>query len=234
MHSILTAPKSKLNHLGRIGVIVSARTGSRRLPGKALMPLCGMPMVIYLLERLKASRLSDEIILATTILDEDNRLANQVKKFGIKVFRGNQTNLIDRYTNAAKEHRFDTVVRITADCPFVDGVSLDYCLQTLENLPSFDLATTKGNFPVGIDFEIINFKSLFHLNQNTELSENDKEHLTLFFYKNKQKFSIFNIRPYFQFRDNDAFTIDTHEDYIKLKMIAERVGVFGSIEDICI
>jgi spore coat polysaccharide biosynthesis protein SpsF len=233
MHSILTAPKSKLNHLGRIGVIVSARTGSRRLPAKALMPLSGMPMVIYLLERLKASRLSDEIILATTILDEDNKLANVVKKFGIQVFRGNHKNLIDRYTNAAKEYRFDTVVRITADCPFVDGVSLDYCLQTLENVSSFDLATTKGNFPVGIDFEIINFKSLFLLNQRTDLSEDDREHLTLFFYKNKQKFSIINIRPYFQFRDNDAFTIDTHEDYVKLKTIAERVGVFGSIEDIC-
>src|SRR5690348_5122118 len=105
--------------LGRTGIIVAARTGSSRLPGKALLPLNGMPMILFLLERLSPLK-EARVAFATTRLESDDRLAAIVEEAGVPVFRGNAEDLVDRYVAAADHFGFDTVGRVTGDCPFVD------------------------------------------------------------------------------------------------------------------
>ena len=86
----------------------------------------------------------------------------------------------------------------------------------------FDLATTKGFFPVGIDYEIYRAEIMRKIHESVNLSKSEKEHLTLYFYNNKQLFNIVNIFPKKEWKSNNIFTVDTKADYLKIKNIVSK------------
>lgn len=205
----------------KFGVIVAARTGSSRLPGKALLPLKGIPMVLFLIRRLLASRLAEQIVFATTTLVDDDFLSTLVSNEGIPVFRGSNKDVVERYVNAADKFGMEFVVRVTGDCPFVDGVTLDYCLGYCEKLGRFDLASTKKRFPVGIDYEIYRADVMKDLHNKEELSASDREHLTKHFYDHSDKYMVRGIEPDAAWQWNGRpFTVDTLEDYEYCKRLS--------------
>lgn len=210
--------------LGKVGVIVAARTGSSRLPGKALLPLGGVPMVLFLLRRL-ISLQNAKVVLATTTLSSDDRLARLVTDAGVPVFRGDPVDLVQRYCDAAECFDFDTVVRVTADCPFVDAALIEYCLQQAQEIEEWDLATTKGQFPGGLDAEIYSADLMRRLNDSTSLSGEDREHLTLHLYKNH--YSVARLVPPADWPASSvAFTVDTAMDY---QLAEEIVASFKDV-----
>ena len=91
----------------KFGAIIAARSGSRRLPGKAILPLFGFPMIQALVKRLKTSHELSEIVFATTQLPEDDQLARIAEEEQIPVFRGSENNVLDRYVQAAKGRNFE-------------------------------------------------------------------------------------------------------------------------------
>ena len=208
------------SRMGRTGIIVAARTGSSRLPGKALLPLNGMPMILFLLARL--SPLEDAtVVLATTRLASDDRLAATVEETGVPVFRGNAEDLVDRYTAAADHFGFDTVGRVTADCPFVDAAMLKFCMEQAEALAPFDLATTKGAFPVGLDVELYPSRVMSQLNRQAGLTASDREHLTLYMYEHREAFALRQLNPPSGWqRSTRSFTVDTPADYETAQALA--------------
>lgn len=210
--------------LGRIGVVVAARTGSTRLPGKALLPLAGKPMILFLLDRIRASRLCDVILFATTTLAEDDYLAATVELAGYSVFRGANDDVVARYVEAAGAYRLDHVARITGDCPFVDAESLDYCFEQAVSLAPFDLVTTKGEFPVGIDYEIYNAATMSKLHKSEGLGKEDREHLTLHLYRHPERFRMKQLQPRNEWRCRHTFTVDTAQDYHRALEIVKRFG----------
>jgi spore coat polysaccharide biosynthesis protein SpsF len=205
---------SNLINLGKTGVLVAARMGSSRLPGKALRKLGDKPMILFLLTRLKRSQLVDKLVFCTTELDEDDRLAEIVESEGYEVFRGSNNDVVKRYVDAAQKYQIDTVIRVTGDCPFVDGESLDYCLSLANEMCPFDLVTTKGNFPVGIDYEIYSSSVMSDLYDSEKLSKEEREHLTLYMYNNSDDFHVKRVKPKKEWCDNkNQYTVDTSEDY---------------------
>lgn len=214
-------------NLNNIGVIVSARCDSKRLPKKVLLPLNGKPLIIFLLDRLKKSKNIKKLVLATTLKESDNQLVKIVENCGYDVFRGNENNLISRYVEATRKYSLDYVIRVTGDCPLVDYESLDYFIRkAISNFP-FELATTKGFFPVGIDFEMYPSEIMEKINKLKNLNAADKEHLTLYFYKNREKFKIVDVYPKNHWITSNKFTVDTIEDYIKIKDIIKRYDNFN-------
>lgn len=197
-----------------IGVILAARMGSSRLPGKAMLPLLQMPMLKLQIMRLQQSRLCKNIILATTDQPADSVLIDLANQSGISCFIGDKSDLIKRYLDCAKHFGLDYLIRITGDCPFVDGQSLDDFIEKafIDNAP-FDLATTKGNYPVGIDFELFSYETLCRVN-TLPLTKDHREHLTLYFYENLDTYKIKRIMPPSNWgQTKDHFTIDTENDY---------------------
>lgn len=210
--------------LGCIGVIVAARTGSTRLLGKVLRPLGGQPMILFLLRRIAASRHADRVILATTDLPSDDELAEMVEAVGYSVFRGAQDDVVRRYVEAAAQHGFDHVVRITGDCPFVDAESLDYCIEQALMATPFDLATTKGNFPVGIDYEIYPTPMMAALDHAGVLNTEDREHLTLHLYRYRENYRLVELKPPEQWRSIHCYAVDTPEDYARAQTLVADLG----------
>lgn len=216
----------------KYGVIIAARMGSRRLPGKALLTLKGLPMIVFLIRRLLGTKLADGIFLATTNLAEDDILAAVVSAEGIKVFRGKRDDLVQRYVDAAEKFGIEYVVRVTGDCPFVNAESLDYCLKKCEEWGDFDLANTKGEFPVGIDYEVYRAATLKGLHLNGRLDRNDREHLTLYIHNNSHRFIIHSVKPLDKWIcKEEKFTIDTATDYARaLKILRDLSTIDFNIE----
>ena len=209
---------------GRVGIVVAARSSSSRLPGKALLPLGGVPMLVFLLRRLRGLR-TGRVVLATTNLPADDALEAAAIAEGVSVYRGSEDDLVARFVGAAAIFGFDIVGRVTADCPFVDAELVDWCVSQSCSLGRYDLATTKGKFPVGLDVELYHADRMAALDAGTALSSEDREHLTLHFYNHREAFVVKSIAPPSNWTRSDrAFTVDTPADYA---LAVDIVGTLG-------
>ena len=103
-----------------IVAIIEARMTSSRLPGKVLLPVCGKPILSYLIERLKLVKSINEIVLATTINPTDDILVEFAQNLGIACFRGSENDVMQRVLDASKNSNADVIVEITGDCPIMD------------------------------------------------------------------------------------------------------------------
>ena len=218
----------------KYSVIIAARTGSHRLPAKALLPLKEIPMIVFLIRRLLDTKRANQIVFATTDLEEDNDLAALVEKEGIPVFRGENEDVVNRFVDAADRFQMEYVVRVTGDCPFTDAETLDYCLEKCEEFGEFDLATTKSLFPVGIDYEIYNAMKMRELHQMDVMDSADREHLIQYFYNQANRFDIRRINPPEKWVcPEHNFTVDTQEDYRWAQHLAESFpDIYFNVEDL--
>lgn len=207
-----------------IAVIIQARTGSTRLPGKVMKELCGKTVLAHDIERVSQAKMVDEIIIATTTHDSDDVIVQEAERLGVKVFRGSEDDVLSRYYFAAKEAEADVVVRITSDCPLIDPVILDDIIRVFLD-GSYDIVTNAGNdlskrtFPRGLDAEVFSFEMLetAHLKA---VETYQREHVTPYIYENaKSVFYYQNDVDYSKYR----WTLDTEEDWLLISAIYQRL-----------
>lgn len=159
----LTAPRRPgAPRRGRVGVVVQARMGSTRLPGKVLLPLAGRPMLAFLLERLKRCREADEVVVATTAGAQDDPVAELAAGAGVACFRGDEDDVLGRFHGAAHARGLDVVVRVTADCPLTDPALLDAMVAEFKRRGELDYLsnTLVRGFPRGLDLEVFSREAL--------------------------------------------------------------------------
>ncbi|MEN8194760.1 MAG: glycosyl transferase family 2 [Bacteroidota bacterium] len=125
--------------MGKTGIIIQARTGSKRLPNKMIIPFYKEKGVFELLLE-KITNIHDpfEIILATTISEDDNVLEKIALKYGVKTFRGSVNNVLSRFLNISDENNYDNVIRICADNPFFLTNSISQLKNEIENNDNLD------------------------------------------------------------------------------------------------
>jgi spore coat polysaccharide biosynthesis protein SpsF len=139
-------------------IVLQARTGSSRLAGKVLLPLAGKTLLERMVERVSASRLADEIVVATTIDADDDLIESVCINSGIKVFRGHPSDLIDRHYKVALEYNADVVIKIPSDCPLIDPAVIDKVLQFyFDNAARYDFVSNlhPATYPDGNDVEVM-------------------------------------------------------------------------------
>ena len=197
-----------------IGVIIQARMGSTRLPGKVMMELQGKSVLSHVIDRLKQSRLLNTIIVATTDKEEDSIIAKEALGNGAKVFRGSEQNVLSRYYFAAKENNLDVIVRVTSDCPLIDSKILDdllgfYLSNHYDIVSNAGPELTQRTYPRGLDVEIFTFEVLEMTFINaTQLYQ--KEHVTPYIYESSNRVYIY--KNEFNY-SNHRWTLDTKEDF---------------------
>ena len=174
-------------------IILQARLGSKRLPGKVLKKINGKTILEYTIERLKKTRLSKNIIVATTKREEDQKILRMAKKMNCYIFAGSTNNVLNRYYKAASYYDVKNIVRVCSDSPLIDPKIINKVyLFYLKN--NYDYVSNKivPSYPIGMGVEILNFQSLEKANKLTKNSY-DKEHVTAYIYKNPKKFKIKNV-----------------------------------------
>lgn len=167
-----------------IVAIIQARTSSKRLPDKVLLPLINKPMILFQLERIKGSKILDKIIVATSDESTDDNLARLVTEEGYLCFRGSLKNVLKRYADCIKNFPFDVVVRITGDCPLMDPKLIDeivlYYLKNDFQYISNSLDEKYLSVPDGLDIEVFDSSILAIALEKAKL-ESQKEHVTPWF-----------------------------------------------------
>jgi spore coat polysaccharide biosynthesis protein SpsF len=149
----------------RVVAIIQARMSSSRLPGKVLLDIGGQPMLARVVARTSRSVTVDQVLVATTTDASDDPVAACCDSIGVTYTRGSMHNVLDRYYQAAKQSKADVVVRITADCPVIDPVLIDDCINTLLG-GSFDFTCNRlpppftRTYPIGLDTEVCTFAAL--------------------------------------------------------------------------
>lgn len=194
----------------RACVIIQARMGSTRLPGKVLKELCEKPMLYHIIQRTEQTAGIDTIMVATSIHQEDDPVAAYASDIGLPCFRGSEEDVLERFYGAAKAlgvGERDVIVRLTADNPFVDPVVLQKLLTYFEECP-YSYASTSG-YPLGLGGEVFTFRKLEEAFQFAR-KQYEREHVTPYMYRNADEIGqIVSPKNYSQYR----FTVDTPEDF---------------------
>jgi spore coat polysaccharide biosynthesis protein SpsF len=208
-------------------IILQARTGSRRLPGKVLKNLKGRPMLVQQLNRLKRCQLVDEIVVATTATPADDSIVDVARREDVRWFRGSEQDVLSRYVGAAAVSQAEIVVRVTADCPLIDPEQTDKVILELEShAGDCDYASNviKRTFPQGLDTEAFFCDVLERIDRLARSAES-REHVTYFL--RLERPDLFSVRSVTDREDNSdlRWTVDTPKDFEMVQQIYEKLAL---------
>lgn len=217
----------------RVVLIIQARMGSSRLPGKSMMDLAGAPLVARILERVKRCTKLDDIVLAIPDTEKDRVLMDLGESYGIKVFAGSENDLVERYYQAALWSKADIVGRLPADNATPEPAEIDrivdYHLSLGRRGFSSNLSVIgDSEYPDGIGAEMFDFSLL----EEARARHNDprqREHVHLNFYDystgqavDEQWCSISTIKCPEGFRRPDLILdVNTQEQYEFMRQLYE-------------
>ena len=144
----------------KIIAIVQSRTTSTRYPNKVLSKIGKNSVTQLIIKRLNKSKLIDDIVFTIPSNFRNNKLFNHLKKLNVNIFRGSESNVLDRYFRTATKFKASTIVRITGDCPLVDPQLIDNMLRVFHKKKLDFFYTLPKSFPDGFDVEIFSFQTL--------------------------------------------------------------------------
>jgi spore coat polysaccharide biosynthesis protein SpsF len=204
----------------RVAVVVQARMSSTRLPGKVLRPLAGAPALARMMERVARVSLAQSIVVATSDRADDDPLAEMCGAHGIPISRGPLDDVLARFVQAVPPE-FDTVVRLTGDCPLIDPALVDRHVELFLRDRSRSRYVTNAverTFPDGLDVEVVARDLLVRAEREAD-SAFDREHVLTWAREHAR------LEPVTQPSDLSAlrWTLDTSADYDAISAIYEAL-----------
>lgn len=194
--------------------------GSRRLPGKMLLDLHGLPVIGWVVKRLAQSSLLSSIVVAIPDTKENDVLADYLNDLGIDLYRNSEEDVLTRFIMATRYVNADYIVRICADNPLV-------CASEIDHLIDFFLQETcdyaynhiprNNNYPDGLGGEITSRAVLEKIDQEA-VSPAQREHVFNFLWDNPGDFTIATFNPVDPGLKHPELKLDldTNEDYQRL------------------
>ena len=203
-----------------IGIIVQARMGSTRLPGKILKPFYdGKTLLETLLDNLH--KVADaKVIVATSVNENNDELEVFLKEKRELVFRGSENDVLDRYIKAAEVNSVDGIVRICSDNPFMDWHGVEQLVEKAKNSDADYIGFRINDKPsilthFGFWGEFVRLSALKRVADTTAEGTLAHEHVTYHIYNHPDEYSEWIAGPVFlQGRDDIRLTIDTPEDLV--------------------
>ena len=214
-----------------VAIIVQARFGSSRLPGKVLLPLGAGTVLAEVLRRCRAVPGVDVVCCAVPHGQLDDAVAEIAADAGAEVSRGSETDVLDRYWQAARQLGADLVMRVTSDCPLIDPA---LCGQVLALVgPGVDYASNNmpPGFPHGLDCEAFPAQALAEAAAKAT-DAGDREHVTPWLRRSDPARLRALAGPGGDLVRH-RWTLDYPEDYVFLRRLFRRLpgGPSGAIPD---
>ncbi len=195
---------------------------STRLPGKVLQPIAGRPLLHYHVKRVLQSGLP--LYLAVTTNAADDPLVEFALAANLPFTRGNEHDVLSRYQQCATQYNLDILVRVTSDCPLLDGALIaqgvhDYVQQ---NDPRLYLSNVlHRTYPRGLDFEIFSRELVEEAALKATL-DSDREHVTPYIHQNRSGKVRFQHVVLPQDHSQYRLTVDTAEDFLLIQQLIEQ------------
>ena len=204
------------------GVVVQARAGSSRLPGKVLMPLAGRTVLAHVIERCLAIEGADVVCCAVPEGNADDAVAREAARCGARVFRGSESDVLDRYWRAARAFGLDVVMRITSDCPLIDpSVSAAVLRLRAETGADYACNNMPPTWPHGLDCEAITAAWLERSAREAQRPY-EREHVTPYVRCHPQARRVNLSMPGIGASDH-RWTLDNECDYRFLETLCARL-----------
>lgn len=203
----------------RVAVVLQARTGSSRLPGKVLARLGTWSVLEHCVRRLATA--GHPVIVATTVSPNDDVVVETARGLGADVFRGDEADVLARYRAAARTFGLTHVVRATADNPFVDGDSVRRTMMLLARTGA-DHAVESG-LPVGAAVEAVTTEAL---DRSAALITDayDREHVTSFIRRDGRFRAVQGPAPGDVRGTHLRLTVDTADDLEFARQVHGQLG----------
>lgn len=215
-----------------VAVIVQARMGSSRLPGKILKPLGGMTALAQCLRRCRAIPGVNRVVCAIPEGLADEPVAVEAERCGVVVTRGPSDDVLRRYRLAADAVAADLVMRVTSDCPLIDPVLCGRILQPiLAGDADYACNNQPPSWPHGLDAEAFTAKGL---READELAADpfDREHVTPWLRRAEGLRRVNLARRGDDLSHSCRWTLDYPEDYAFLAALFERLPPAPVIPDL--
>jgi len=211
-------------------IFISVRTGSSRLPKKALYEIQGKTTIEYLIDRLKKSKYAEKVILCTTQLKEDDILCDIAGINDIDYFRGSSPDKLMRWLGATEKYNVDFFVNVDGDDIFFDAGLADICFKQqsyfyTKDWPEVDFIDGQGLYNDVYGVKTSALQLVCELKQS-----NNTEFVKPFFYNIKDKINIQKIKdapglwrlPGKYYKRKMRLTLDYEEDFLFFKTVIEH------------
>jgi spore coat polysaccharide biosynthesis protein SpsF len=208
-------------HLPRVRVVIQARMGSSRLPGKILAPLDDRPLLWHVVRRLAASATSSQwqVMVATTTAADDDRTADWCRQRGIACFRGDPEDVLARYLQATADlDDNEILIRATADNPL-------YCPRRTAAIVARHLDAAE---PVdytsieGLSYVVPEVIRVGALRRMALVASEPycREHVTPYFRQHPAEFRVVQLPPTWEgLRPEVRLTVDTPEELAQMRAV---------------
>jgi len=208
----------------RVVAVIQARMGSTRLPGKVLKPVAGKPLLWHIVHRLKASRLIEDIAIATTT----NPLDEAIVEFGtaenVTVIRGPEDDVLARFAQAAEALDADVIVRVSSDAPFIDAAFVDHLIATLIEQDGDYVLMQEGGVCAHEGVDPFSRRALDKLMMDAANDPAAREHVTGYFKLHPDFVKIVRAAPWPALaKKGGRLTIDTPDDLAFVEAVHARL-----------
>lgn len=205
-----------------IVAVLQARISSSRLPGKVLLPVLGKPMLIRQAQRVLRAESVDRLVVATSDTAPDDPIETACRAEGVDCFRGDLSDVLDRFYRCACSCGARHVVRLTGDCPLADPAVIDRVVELhLAGAFAYTSNVVTRSFPDGLDVEVIAMNALEQSWRQAH-RQDCREHVTAFVRRQPARFktgSFVGPIDVFQMR----WTVDEREDYEFVRSVFETL-----------
>lgn len=200
-------------------LLIQARMGSLRFPGKVLAHLSGKTILQWVVDACLKISTIDQVIVATSDSISDQPIVEWCIDKKISFFRGSELDVLMRFHDAAKKYNADVIVRITADCPLIDYNIVAQVLYLVSSgMVDYACNTLPATWPDGLDCEAFTFKALEEAHLQA-VRQSDREHVTTYMKNNQYKFKVLNISSPITGLQKHRWTVDTKEDLIFIEQL---------------
>lgn len=210
----------------KIGIIVQARLGSTRLPGKILKLFYDENTLLEtLLEKLHKVK-DVSVIIATSESANDDRLESFLKNKGEVVFRGSENDVLSRFVQAARANGIDGIVRICSDNPFIDVEGINELIESSLCSDADYIGFRINGKPsilthFGFWGEFVRLSALEKVAKTTAEGTPAHEHVTYYIYNHPDEYKCKWIKApqFLQGREDIRLTVDTPEDFANAQTV---------------
>lgn len=214
----------------RTGAIIQARMGSTRLPGKSMRTIVGKPVLQHVVRRVRLSNVEERTYVATSNKSEDDVIADFCREMSIGVFRGSETNVLERFYLAAQQFDLSTVVRVTADNPLVGPDVIDFMVERHRQK---DNHLTTGyhsrTFPNGTIVSVLDLEVLEYLYEESN-DPSVREHIVTGLDLLSDRFKAEAVEAPTKWRRYDLrYCIDYEQDFNLVSHIIEHFSELGAV-----
>jgi spore coat polysaccharide biosynthesis protein SpsF len=214
---------SAREHL-RVVAVIQARMGSTRLPGKILKPVAGKPLLWHIVHRLKASRLIEDIAIATTTNPLDEAIVEWGAAEGVPVVRGPEDDVLARFARAAEVLDADIVVRVCSDAPFLDAGYVDHLVASMIEQGGDYVVMEEDAACAHEGVDLLTRRALDKLMMDAGDDPVAREHVTGYFKLHPDFVKVARAAPYPLLAHNGGrLTIDTPDDLAFVEAVHARM-----------